>query len=410
MTTLDALVRQADALGASDLHLEPGHPPFARVQGALRPLDAPAPTAAALGAEALRLFGEAGFAALEARRSADGAAVLGGVRCRVNALFTARGLGFAVRLLHPFTPTLEALNLHPDLGRLLARPHGLLVVSGPTGAGKSSTVAAFVEEINRARPVHVLTLEEPIEVAFRSKRALVRQREVGRDTPGFAQGLRDALREDPDVMVVGEARDPETLRLVLTAAETGHLVITTLHAGTAAEAVQRIVGSFAPEAQPAVQAALAECLVAVVAQRLVWRPELGLRLPECEVLTATDAVRATLRAGAFARLPSLLQTGAADGMWTFERWRRWLDARDRLFVRGRDAAPALEDAGPTPTDAGPLAPPVAAPPRPAAAPPATRPAPPVARPPAGAPRRAADGVWDLDADADDLHSILKNLK
>jgi twitching motility protein PilT len=272
-------------------------------------------------------------------------------------------------------------------------------------------VAAFVEEINRARPVHVLTLEEPVEVAFRSKRALVRQREVGRDTPGFAQGLRDALREDPDVLVVGEARDPETLRLVLTAAETGHLVITTLHAVTAAEALQRIVGSFAPEAQPAVLAALAECLVAVVAQRLVWRPDLGLRVPECEVLTATDATRATVRAGALARVPSLLQTGAAEGMWSFERWRRWMDGRERFFVRGRDAAPALEDAAPArPTEAPLAAPPRAsAPAAPPAPPPAARATPP--RPaPAGAPRKAADGVWDLDADADDLASILKNLR
>lgn len=405
MSLLEVLVQRATQLGASDLHLEPGLPPSVRVNGALRPLD-PAPVGRELTGEAAALLpGEAWNDFLE-RRSADLARTIAGVRCRVSVLHSARGVGMAVRLLHPFQATLETLNLHPDLMRLVARPHGLVVVSGPTGSGKSSTIAALVEELNRAKALHVITLEQPIEHAFRPKCAFIRQREVGRDTPSFHQGLMDALREDPDVLVVGEVREPDTIRLALSAAETGHLVITTLHAGNAAEALARIVGSFAPEAQPAVAASLAESLVGVISQRLVYRAELGVRLPECEVLVSNEAVRATVRQSAFARLQSIVQMGANDGMWTFERWRRWQESRDRYFVRARDAArePLPEEAAIEPiSHAAPTRAPY--PEAPAALPRAPTPQ---RRAPAS-PRVATDGVLELDGVHEDLASILKEL-
>ncbi len=415
VSLLQALVHQASQQGASDLHLEPGLPPTLRVHGQLRPMEG-ALSPDALQSEASRLLPGDLWAEFEARRSADLSLVLAGVRCRIHVLRSARGVGLAVRLLHPFQATLETLNLHPDLAQLTTRSHGLIVVTGATGSGKSSTIAALIEEINRARPCHVVTLEQPIEHAFRPRRAFIRQREVGRDTPSFQQGLVDALREDPDVLVVGEVREAETIRLALLAAETGHLVITTLHAGTPAEALSRIIGSFAPEAQPAVQASLAECLVAVVAQRLVLRPEIGVRVPECEVLVSNDAVRASVRQGMLVRIPSLMQLGGTDGMWTLERWRRWQDTRERWFVRSRDAArePLPEDnAAPSPA-------PFASPPAYAPAPytPPREPAPalrPRAAPPPRAPARASrgsvgeDGVLDLDGDHGDLASILKDL-
>ena len=313
MSLLPALIATVGPLGASDLHLEPGLPASARVLGQLRPLDV-VTSAADLAAEAARILPGDAWTEFQARRSADLSMTLSGYRCRVHVLHSARGVGLSVRLLHPFQATVESLNLHPDLLRLISRPHGLIVVAGPTGSGKSSTIAALVEEINRGQSQHIITLEQPIEHTFRPRRSFIRQREVGRDTPSFAQGLMDALREDPDVLVVGEVRCPEEIRLALTAAETGHLVITTLHAGNAAEAISRIIGSFAPESQPAITAALAETLVGVVSQRLYHRPDLGIRLPECEVVVATDAVRATIRqGGALSRLATVSQLGGADG-------------------------------------------------------------------------------------------------
>lgn len=408
MSLVAALVHQADLLGASDLHLEPGLPPGLRVNGQLRTLDG-AINAHELSAEITRLLPGDLWEEFTARRSADLSMTISGVRCRVHALHSARGPGLAVRLLHPFQATLETLNLHPDLLRLVGRSHGLLIVSGPTGSGKSSTIAAFVEEINRARAAHVVTLEQPIEAVFRPKRCFIRQREVGRDTPSFHQGLMDALREDPDVLVVGEVRDAATIQLALTAAETGHLVITTLHAGSCAEALTRVIASFAPEAQPAVSAALAESLVGVVTQRLVHRPDLGIRLPECEVLVGNDPVRASIRAGQTSRLLNTIQTGGGDGMWSFERWKRWQETRDRYFVRSRDAGrEPLPDDGPAEAPhPGPAA-------APAPNPPLRRPEPPRAAPPRPQPRRPAahahdDGVLELDADHEDLASILKEL-
>jgi twitching motility protein PilT len=412
MPTLDALVLHALQLGASDLHLEPGLPATLRIQGQLRPGEQSL-SAAELEGMVRGLLRDEAWDRLLQRRSADLSLNIAGVRCRINVMFSQRGLGIALRVLHPFTATLESRNLHPDVGRLITRPHGLVVVSGPTGSGKSSTIAALVEELNRSRSLHVITIEEPIEITFRPRRCLIRQREVGRDTPSFQQGLMDALREDPDVLVVGEVREAETIRLALTAAETGHLVITTLHAGSSAEALARIVQSFAPEVQPAVTASLAESLVGVLSQRLVPRADLGTRLPECELLLANDAVRGTIRTGTLNRLHTVLQTHAAEGMWSVERWRRWQESRERYFLRQRDAArePLPEDAAP-PAGLPPAQSPAPAAPRPAPA--ARAPAPRAAAPaPAPRPARPAarndDGVWDLDGSGEDLASILKEL-
>jgi twitching motility protein PilT len=335
---LDSLIESAAANGASDLHLESGMPAAVRVRGALRVTGEPvAPRS--LAEIARSLIGEVQWPVFLERRSFDMSRTIRGVRCRINIFQTARGIGLAIRLLSAFQATVEKLNLHPDLKKLVKHPHGLILVSGPTGCGKSSTMAALIQEINLTETQHIITVESPIEYSFRPRRAFIRQREVGRDTPSFEQALLDALREDPDVLMVGEMRDPETMRLTLSAAETGHLVLATVHSSTCAEAIQRVASAFPAEIQSAVCSQLADCLVAVVSQRLRFREDLNIRVPECEILMATHAVKNFIRTREFFKIISALETGADHGMWSFQRYVKWLDSRTNFFVPGQTAEP-----------------------------------------------------------------------
>jgi twitching motility protein PilT len=328
---LESLVTMARQQGASDLHLEPGLPAAVRVRGALRTVGEPLPAKFLLGS-AQALIGEAQWPVFLERRSFDMSRTIQGVRCRINVLQSARGVGFAIRLLASFQATLEKLNLHPDLGQLTERTSGLILVSGPTGCGKSSTLAALIQEINLTEARHIVTVESPIEYFFRPRRAYIRQREVGRDTPSFERALLDALREDPDVLMVGEMRDPETMRLTLNAAETGHLVMATVHSSTCAEALQRVVSAFPSEIQNSVAAQLADCLVAVIAQRLQFRPDVNIRVPECEILIPTNPVKAHVRNRDYFKIISVLETGSEQGMWTFQRYRQWLDRKSNWSI------------------------------------------------------------------------------
>ncbi len=341
---LDSLIESAAANGASDLHLESGMPAAVRIRGALRVTGEPvAPRS--LSEIARSLIGEEQWPVFLERRSFDMSRTIRGVRCRINIFQTARGVGLAVRLLSAFQATVEKLNLHPDLKKLVKHPHGLILVSGPTGCGKSSTMAALIQEINLTETQHIITVESPIEYTFRSRRAFIRQREVGRDTPSFEQALLDALREDPDVLMVGEMRDPETMRLTLSAAETGHLVLATVHSSTCAEAIQRVASAFPAEIQSAVCSQLADCLVAVVSQRLRFREDLNIRVPECEILMATHAVKNFIRTREFFKIVSALETGADHGMWSFQRYVKWLDSRTNFFVPGQTRGTAGQRAG-----------------------------------------------------------------
>jgi len=338
---LEALVRAARAEGASDLHIEAGQPIVARVRGDLARL-AESPSAAETRAAAQEILGEHHWAQLCERSSFDFSRPLGGVRCRINVFQTSHGVAFAVRLLAETTPTIESLNLLPELREIVTREHGLVLVSGPTGSGKSSTLAALIQELNLTERRHIITLEDPIEYALHSQRAFIRQREVGTHTPSFQQALLDALREDPDVLMVGEMRHPEVMRLTLNFAETGHLVFATVHSSNTIEALQRIAMAFPPESQSVVCAQLADSLIAVVAQRLVYRPELKMRVPECEILTGSAAVRNLVRQGQFFKLESALTTGAKDGMYTWERYQSWMATRTRWNQPAR-SAPAVEE-------------------------------------------------------------------
>lgn len=322
----ESLVGLAQTNGASDLHLESGLPAALRVRGSLKTVGEPIPGKTMLDM-ARNLLGDDHWQHFLERRSYDMSKTIHGVRCRINVLQSSRGVGFAIRLLASFQATIEKLNLHPDLKKLITPTNGLILVSGPTGSGKSSTLAALIQEVNLTETRHIVTIESPIEYMFRPRKSYIRQREVGRDTPSFEQALLDSLREDPDVLMVGEMRDPETMRLTLSAAETGHLVMATVHSSTCAEALQRVVSAFPAEIQSGVSAQLADCLLAVISQRLRFRPELGMRVPECEILMPTNAIKNFIRNRDFFKIVSALETGGEHGMWSFQRYRTWLDNR-----------------------------------------------------------------------------------
>lgn len=297
------LVQAARESGASDLHLESGMPPTARVSSSLQAVGEPL-SREVVTALALEVVGEEFWPELQQRGSFDASRTIAGVRCRINVLQTSRGVGLAIRLLSSFQATLERLNLHPDLRKFCTVAHGLVLVSGPTGSGKSSTMAALIQEINQTRSQHIITIEQPVEYQFTPVRSFIRQREVGRDTPSFEQALIDAMREDPDVLMVGEMREPETMRLTLNASETGHLVLATIHSSSAAEALQRIISAFPSEIQNSIAAQLADTLAGVICQRLRFHNEAGIPVPECEILHPTHAVKNFIRRAAnFTRYP-----------------------------------------------------------------------------------------------------------
>jgi twitching motility protein PilT len=242
-------------------------------------------------------------------------------RVRVNVYASDEGLCAAVRILRRDAPTLSDLQLPPHLEPLIALPHGLVVACGPTGSGKSSTLAALVQHALRAQPRVLVTLEDPIEYLIRPphESGLVRQREVGTHVRDFATGLRDALREDPDMLLIGEMRDPETIGLALTAAETGHLVFASLHSRTAPSAVERIVDTYPPERQRQIRVQLADSLRAVIAQRLIPTADGSGRVPAVELLRVTYGVANLIREGRTAQIVNALQAGGSEGMLVLER-------------------------------------------------------------------------------------------
>ncbi len=320
------LVASARRMGASDLHVEAGMPAGFRVRGKLRMAGDPIP-AARIGEAVREIVPSDRKALLIERRSLDLTRTIAGIACRINILHTSRGLGLAVRLLAGVAPTLEQLNLHPDVASLIDGANGLVLICGATGSGKSSTLAALIELINRREAAHIITLEQPIEYRFQPRRSLIRQREVGQDTPSFAQGLYDSLREDPDVIVVGEMRRPETMQLTLDAAETGHLVLATVHAGTVGEALQRIVGAFPADAERGVRAQLANAFLGGLAQSLDYLPDHGIRVPICEIARSNHAIRNHIREGAFHKVDQAVSIGAREGMWSRERYQAWVNER-----------------------------------------------------------------------------------
>jgi twitching motility protein PilT len=223
------------------------------------------------------------------------------------------------------------------------------VISGPTGCGKSTTLAALIEEINGARACNIISLESPLEYIFSNRRSFIRQREIPTHSPSFEQAIVDALRENPDVLVIGEMRTPEVMRLTLNAAETGHLVLATMHSASCAEALTRLCMSFAPEIQGNIRAQLADCLVGVLCQRLEFLSAQQLRVPRCELLLTSSAAKGTIRAGQFGHLANVIQSGGEEGMWSFDRYQRWMEQHhDWVLPQAapQSALPAVTSAAP----------------------------------------------------------------
>ncbi|MGM0915281.1 MAG: type IV pilus twitching motility protein PilT [Pseudomonadota bacterium] len=303
---------------ASDLHLSAGLPPMIRVDGDIRRLNVPAMEDREVRKLIYDIMADRQRRDYEEFFETDFSFEVPGIsRFRVNVFNQARGAGAVFRTIPTEVLTLEDLGMGQTFRQLSMLPRGLVLVTGPTGSGKSTTLAAMIDYINDNRYEHILTIEDPVEFVHRSKRCLVNQREVHRDTHGFAPALRSALREDPDIILVGELRDLETIRLALTAAETGHLVFGTLHTTSAAKTIDRIIDVFPGDEKSMVRSMLSESLQAVVSQTLLKRMGGG-RVAAHEILVATAAVRNLIREDKVAQIYSAIQTGGNLGMQTLD--------------------------------------------------------------------------------------------
>ena len=306
-------------LKASDLHLTAGSPPMVRKRGALSPLDYPP-----LGPQDTReiiysILTNDQRQRLETDWQIDFAySIPGHARFRVNAYFQRASLGAAFRMIPSEMPALEQLGLPPVVAEFTKKPRGFVLVTGPTGSGKSTTLAAMIDRINRERHEHIMTVEDPIEFLHSHKSCIVNQRELGSDTPSFGLALKGALRQDPDVILVGEMRDLETISTALTAAETGHLVFATLHTQDTAQTVDRVVDVFPPEQQHQVRVQLSIALQGILSQQLLPTADGQGRAVATEILVPTPAIRNLIREGKTHQIYSALQTGGAAGMQTMD--------------------------------------------------------------------------------------------
>lgn len=327
---LDGLLREMVRLRGSDLHLAAGQPPRVRIDGSLADVEGRDP----LGPEdTLRLVRSLlpapRWRRFEEDRELDlSFEVPGLARFRGNCFRQRGSVAMSVRHIPTEVTPLADLGLPSVLNHLAQRPRGLVLVTGPTGSGKSTTLAAMVDGINRGRAGHILTVEDPVEFVHRPRRCLVNQREVGTDTRSFAAALKYALRQDPDVILIGEMRDPETIGSALTIAETGHLVLSTLHTNSAADTVNRVIDAFPPDHQTQVRNQLASVLEGVVTQILLPRADGPGRVAAAEVLVATAAVRAVIRDEKVHQIGSLMQAGRKHGMRTLN------DSLARLYLKG----------------------------------------------------------------------------
>ena len=329
MKAFNDLIINAAKEGSSDLHITPNQPLVYRRNGFIVTEKALRMTHQEIDDLLLEILTPHQMQMLKNRWSVDFAYTVQHVRLRVNVFSTIRGLSMAIRLLPARIPSIAMLNLHPSLQKIAEQETGLILLCGPTGCGKSTTTAAIVEEINRLRPSHIVTLEDPIEFRFTSKQAFVEQRELGAHVHSYKQGLLDVLREDPDIIVVGEIRDPEEIRLTLSAAESGHLVIASLHAGKADEAVYRICNSFPPEAQNEIRQQLASTVSWIIIQDLIYSQKLRFRLPHLAILRGTQSVKSLIRENKLAQIENAMQSGKNDGMFTMERYlTEFLDTKE----------------------------------------------------------------------------------
>ncbi len=348
---LNSLLKEMKDRGASDLHLVAGVSPVIRIDGDIKMLGDKPLSAEQVKSLIYSLISAAKIAEFEKTHELDFSFGVNGMgRFRTNLHFQKGSIAAAIRRIPDRIPSLSELNLPPILAELALKEKGLVLVTGPSGCGKSTTVAAMVEIINQTRPVHIITIEDPIEYLHSHNKSIVEQREVGSDTFSFAESLKRCLRQDPDVIMIGEMRDLETIATAITAAETGHLVLATLHTPDAPEAVNRIVDVFPPYQQTQIKIEFSSTLQGIIAQVLLPKKDSQGRVPAVELLIATSAVRNLIRAGKSHQLWTSMQTGSQFGMQTMDEALKDLVERDIVSLevaaaKARDRAIFEKDFG-----------------------------------------------------------------
>ena len=306
--------------GASDLHLSVGSVPMVRINGTMRPLDMDPLLEDDMESIIPQVMDEDQIQVFQEKKEIDFSASLDGKgRFRVNFFNQVKGLAGVFRTIPEVIKDSEELGIPPVLMNLALLDRGLVLLTGPTGSGKSTTLAAMVDHINIKRKCHIITIEDPVEYYHHTKESLINQRELGANTHSFANAMRAALREDPDVILVGEMRDLETISLALTAAETGHLVLSTLHTSSAVKTIDRIIDIFPPGQKGQIRSMLSESLEAVIAQKLLPTKDGKSRVPACEVMIATTAIRNLIREDRIYQIPSIIQSGGVEGMQSLDQ-------------------------------------------------------------------------------------------
>ncbi len=343
MKRFENIINSALKESMSDVYITGGHPMVSRKDGIIQFHTASTWTYKDVDDLVRKLLNPRQLESLRQRKSVDYAMSISHARLRINIFTTERGLSLAIRVLPGQIPTIEGLNLHPSLHEISKMSSGLVLTCGATGSGKTTTIAAIINDINSFHQAHIITLENPIEYRFQSRKSFIQQRELGSQMLSFEQGLLDVLRENPDVIIVGELREPKTMQLTLNAAESGHLVIATMHASNPEEAIYRLCSAAPLESQDEIRYQIAETLNWIIVQQLVHIERIGYRVPLLTIVRATQAIKNIIRENKLNQLHSAIQIGKAEGMFTFERYMSdYLNTRGSFIPYSQTFHPSTE--------------------------------------------------------------------
>ena len=318
MTKIKDLLEYSLKSGASDLHLSVGSIPMVRIHGIMKKLQLPALELSQMESIKNEVLNANQKKLFDKNLELDFSTAIEGGRFRVNFFHQINGLSAVFRTIPSGIKSTDELGLPPILNQLAMKEKGLVLLTGPTGSGKSTTLAAMIDYVNENKSCHIITIEDPVEYFHSSKNSMINQRELGQSTHSFGNALKSALREDPDVILVGEMRDLETIQLALTAAETGHLVFSTLHTSSAVKTIDRIIDVFPAGQKDQIRSMLSESLLAVIAQKLLKNTDLNGRVPASEIMVANSAIRNLIREDKIYQIPTLIQSGGQDGMQSLD--------------------------------------------------------------------------------------------